>query len=215
MLFKFCSQYVSKFGKFTSGHRTGKDQFSFQSQRKVVPKNVPIITQLCSFHMLARLCSKYFRLHFSSMWTENFQMYKLGFDEAEEPEIKLPTFIGSWRKQGNSRKTSTSASLTTLKPLTLWITTNCEKFKRQEYQTTLPISWEICTWVKKQQLKLDMEQWTGSKLVKEYVKAVCCQPAYLTYMQSSSCKMLDWINQKLESRLPGEMSTTLPQLWNQ
>ena len=124
MLFKFCSQYVSKFGKLTSGHRTGKDQFSFQSQRKAMPKNVPIITQLCSFHMLARLCSKYFRLNFSSMWTENFQMYKLGFDEAEEPEIKLPTFIGSWRKQGNSRKTSTSASLTTLKPLTLWITTN-------------------------------------------------------------------------------------------
>ena len=158
MLFKFCSQYVSKFGKLTSGHRTGKDQFSFQSQRKATPKNVPTIKQLCSFHMLARLCAKYFRLNFSSMWTENFQMYKLGFDGAE-PEIKLPTFIGSWRKQGNSRKkTSISASLTTLQPLTLWITTNCEKFfKRQEYQTTLPVSWETCTWVKKQQLELDME----------------------------------------------------------
>ena len=73
-------------------------------------------------------------------------------------------------------------------------------------------------WVKKQQLKLDMEQWTGSKLAKEYVKAICCQPAYLTYMQSTSCEMLDWINQKLESRLPGEMSITsdmqmTPPLW--
>ena len=55
-------------------------------------------------------------------------MCKLGFEEAEEPEIKLPTFIGSWRKQGSSRKTSTSASLTTLKPWTVWITTNHGKF---------------------------------------------------------------------------------------
>ena len=67
-------------------------------------------------------------------------------------------------KQENSTKTSTSASLTTLKPFTVWITTNCGKFfKRWEYQTTLPASWEICTQVRKQQLELDMEQQTGSK----------------------------------------------------
>ena len=59
-------------------------------------------------------------------------MYKLGFEEAEEPEIKLPTFVGSWRKQGNSRKTSTSVSLTLLKPLTVWITTNWKILKRDE-----------------------------------------------------------------------------------
>ena len=78
--------------------------------------------------MLARLCSKSFKLGFSTTCMENFQMYKLGFKEAEEPEIKLPTIVGSWRKQGNSRKTSTSALLTTLKLLTVWITTNCGKF---------------------------------------------------------------------------------------
>ena len=61
---------------------------------------------------------------------------------------------------------------------------------------------------KKQQLELDMEQWTGSKLGKEYVKAVYCHPAYLTYMQSTSYKMLDWVKHKLESRLPGEISIT-------
>ena len=54
----------------------------------------------------------------------------------------------------------------------------------------------------------DMEQWTGSELGKEYVKAVYYHPAYLTYMQSTSCKMLGWINHKLESRLPGEIATT-------
>ena len=59
------------------------------------------------------------------------------------------------------------------KPLTVWITINCGKFfKRQEYQTTLPAAWEICKQVKKQQLELDMEQQTGSKLEKEHVKAV-------------------------------------------
>ena len=66
-------------------------------------------------------------------------------------------------------------------------------------QTTLPASSEICMQIKKQQLDLDMEQQTCSKLGKEYVKAVCCHLAYLTYMQSTSCKMLGWIKHKLDS----------------
>ena len=104
--------------------------------------------------------------------------------------IKLPTSTGSSKKQESSRKTSTYALLTTPKPLTVWITTNCGKFfKRWEYQTTLPVSWETCMQVKKQWLDLDIEQQTGSKLGKEYVKIVYCHPAYLTYMQSTSCEM--------------------------
>ena len=83
--------------------------------------------------------------------------------------------------QKNSRKTSTSASLTTLKPLTMWITTNCGKFfKRWEDQTTLPAFCETCMQVKNQQLEPDMKQQTGSKLAEEYVKALYCHPAYLT-----------------------------------
>ena len=62
--------------------------------------------------------------------------------------------------------------------------------------------------VKKQQLEPVMEQWTGSTLGKEYVKAVYCHPAYLTSMQSTSCEMPGWINHKLESRLPAEITTT-------
>ena len=61
--------------------------------------------------------------------------------------------------------------------------------------------------VKKQQLEPDMKQGAGSKLGKEYVKAVYCHPDYLTYMQNTSCEMTGWINHKLESRLPGEIST--------
>ena len=100
-------------------------------------------------------------------------MFKLDLEKAEEPDIKLPTSFGSSKNQETSRKTSTSASLTLPKSLTVWITINRGKFwKRREYQTTLPASWEICMQVKKQQLELDMEQQTGSKLGKEYVKAV-------------------------------------------
>ena len=128
MLWKCCTQYASKFGRLSSGHRTGKGHFSFQSQRRAVPKNIQNTIQFLSFHMLASLCSKSFKLGFSSMWTNNFQRYKLQLEKAEESEIKLPTFVGSWRKQANSRQTSTSASSTTLKPLTVWITTNCGKF---------------------------------------------------------------------------------------
>ena len=84
--------------------------------------------------------------------------------KAEEPEIKLPTFTGSLKKQGSSRKTSISALLTMPKPLTVWITINCGKFaKRWEYQTTWPASWEAYMQVRKQQLEMDMEQQTGSK----------------------------------------------------
>ena len=62
--------------------------------------------------------------------------------------------------------------------------------------------------VKKKQLELDMEEQTGSKLGKEYIKAVFCHPDYLTYMQSSSCEMPGWVNHKVKSRIPGEISTT-------
>ena len=72
--------------------------------------------------------------------------------------------------------------------------------------------------IRKQQIEPDMEQWTGSKLGKKYIKAVYCHPVYLTYMQSASCEMLGWIKHKLESRLPGEISITsdvqmTPPLW--
>ena len=101
--------------------------------------------------MLARQCSKSFKLGFNGTWTENFQMYKLDLEKAEEPNIRLPTSIGSYKKHGNSRKTSTSASMAILNSL-------CESqqtgkfFKRWEYQITLSASWETCMPAEKQQL---------------------------------------------------------------
>ena len=164
MLWKCCTQYASKFGRLSSCHRTGKGQFSFQSQWKAMPKNANTMAKLHSSHMRAKLWSKFSKPGVNNMWTVNFQMFKLDLENAEEPEIKLPTSSGSLKKQKSSRKTSTSALLTMPKPLTAWITINCGKFfKRWEYQTTWTASWETCMQVMKQQLELDMEQQTGSK----------------------------------------------------
>ena len=142
------------------------------------------------------------------MWTVNFQMFKLDLEKAEEPAIKLPTSIGSPKKR-EFHKIIYFCFIDYAKPLTVWITTNCGKFcKRWEYPTSWPAFWEICMQIKKQQLELDMEQQTGSKLGKEYIKAVYCHPAYLTSMQSTSWETLGWRKHKLESRLPGEISIT-------
>ena len=94
----------------------------------------------------------------------NIHIFKLDLEKEEEPEVKLPTSTESSKKQESSIKTSTSALLTMTKPLTVWITINCGQYwKRWEYQTTWPASWETYMKVRKQQLELDMEQQTGSK----------------------------------------------------
>ena len=115
----------------------------------------------------------------------NFLMFKLVLEKAEEPEIKLPTSSGSWEKQESSRKTSISALLTMPKPLTVWITTNYGNSERDGNTRPPDLPLEKCMQVRKQQLEMDMEQETGSKLGKEYIKAVYCHPAYLTSMQST------------------------------
>ena len=169
MLLQCWTPYANKFGKLSSGHRTGKGQFSFQYQRRAMPKNVQTTIQLHSYNdnplqcsclenprnggawcaavygltqsrtrlkrlsssssnTLAWYCSKSSKLGFSIKWTENFHMFKLDLEKVKEPEVKLPTAFGSWRKQGNSRKTPTTVSLTMLKSLNVSITTICGKF---------------------------------------------------------------------------------------
>ena len=117
-------------------------------------------------------------------------MFKLDLEKAEEPEIKLPTSAGSYKKQGNSRKTSTSASLTMLKPLTVWITTNCGKFLEVALPYHLTCILRNLYAGEEATVRTGHGKWTGSKLGKEYVKAVYCHHAYLTSMQSASAKLL-------------------------
>ena len=103
MIWKCCTQYASKFGKLSSSHRTGKGQFSSRCQG-----NAQTIAQLHSSHKLTKWCSKFSKSGFKSMWTMNFQMFKLDLEKAEEPEIKLLASVGSSKRQESSRKTSTT-----------------------------------------------------------------------------------------------------------
>ena len=101
------------------------------------------------------------------MWTVNLQMFKLDLEKAEDPEIKLPTSTGISKKQ-EFQENIYFCFTDYVKAFDVWITTNCGKsLKKQEYQTTLPASWEICMQVEKQLLEAYMEQWAGSKLGKE------------------------------------------------
>ena len=102
----------------------------------------------------------------------------------------------------------------------MWITTNCGKFLEMEISDYFNCLLKNLYSGQEAKLEPDMEQRTGSKLENEYVMAVYCHLAYLTYMQSTSCKMLDWMKHKLESRLLGEISITsdiqmIPPLWQE
>ena len=164
MLWKCCTQYASKFGKLSRGHRTGKGQFSFQSQRKAVPKNAQTTAQLHSSHTLVKWCSKFSKPGFNSTRNRELPDVQAGFRIGRETRDQIANIRWIIEKAREFQKYIYSALLTMPKPLTGWITINCEKFwKRLEYQTTWLASWETYLQVRKQQLELDMEQQTGSK----------------------------------------------------
>ena len=130
-------------------------------------------------------------------------MFKLDLEKVEEPEIKLPTSVGSSKKAREFQKNIYFRFIDYVKVFDCVDHNKLWKILQEnswEYQTMLPASWEIYMQVKKQQLEPDMEQWTGSKLGKEYVKTVYCHPVYFTSMQSTLCEMPGWTNHKLESR---------------
>ena len=131
-------------------------------------------------------------------------MFKLDLGKAGEPEIKLPTSIGSQKKQGNSRKKSTSASLTTLMPVTVSITTNCGKFlKRWEYQTTLPASWEDLYAGQEAKVRTGHGTTDWFKMRKGVCHSCILSPCLFSRVQDAG-----WMKHKLESRLLGEISIT-------
>ena len=150
-LWKCCTQYASKFKKLSSGHRTGKGQFSFQSQRKAMSKNDQTTAQLHSSYTLAKLMLKILQARLPQYVNQELPDVQAGFRKGRGTRDKLSTSVGSLKKQESSRKTSISVFLTMPKPLTVWITINCGKFwKRWEYQTTWSASWETCMQVRKQ-----------------------------------------------------------------
>ena len=136
----------------------------------------------------------------------NFHVFQLDLEKAEEQIAKICWII---EKAREFQKNISCCFIDYVKAFDC-VSHNklCKFFKRWEYQITFLASWEICMQVKKQQLELDMEQQTGSKLGKEYVKTVYCHTAYFTCIQNTSCEMPVWMKHKLESRFLGEISIT-------
>ena len=205
MLWKCYTQYASKFGKLSSG----------RSVFIPIPKKGNA-KECSNYHTIAlishasKVMLKVLQARLQQHVNLELSDVQVGFRKGRGTRDQIANIHWIIEKAREfQKKTSISALLTMPKPLTVWITINCGKFfKRWEYQTTWPASWEICMQVRKQQLELNMEQQTGSKYEKEYVKAVYCHPAYLTSMQSISWETLSWRKHKLESRLPGEISIT-------
>ena len=159
MLWKCCTQYASKFGKLSNGHKTGKGQFSFQSLRKGIPKNAQTHTIALISHA-SKVMLKILQARLQQYVNRELPDVQAGFRKGRGQIANIRWII----ERESSRKTSISALFTLQKPLTVWITINCGKFwKRWEYQTSWPASWETCMQVRKQQLELDIEQQTGSK----------------------------------------------------
>ena len=138
----------------------------------------------------------------------NFQKFKLVLEKAEEPEIKLPTSTGSSKKQESSRKTSIYALLTMPKPLTAWITTNWRILKEMGIPDHLTCLMRNLYAGQGATVRTGHGTTGWLQIGKDYIKTVYCYPAYLTYMQSTSCKTLGWMKHKLKSRLPGEIAIT-------
>ena len=162
MLWKCCNRYASKFRRLSSGHRTGKGQFSFP--KKGNAKESSNYRTIALISHASKVMLKILQARFQQYVNSELPDFHAGFRKARGTSDQISNILWSLKKRENSRKTSTFALLTTPKPLTVWITTNCRKFfKRWEYQTTWPASWETYMQARKQQLELDMEQQTGSK----------------------------------------------------
>ena len=104
MLGKCCTQYAGKFGKLSSGHRTGKGQFSFQSQRKAMPKNAQTTTQIALISQASKVMLKILQARLQQYVNRDLPDVQAGFRKGEEPQIKLQTPSGSLKKQESSRK---------------------------------------------------------------------------------------------------------------
>ena len=183
MLLKCCTQYVGKFGKLSGDHRIGKGEFSFQSQRWAMPNNVQITTKLNSFHVLERWCSKSFNMGFNSTWTKNLQMHKLDLEKTEEQDIKLPMHIESQKSQENSRKKIYFCSIDYTKAF------DCvDQNKMWKILQEMGIPDHLICFLRNLYIGQEATVRTGQgtqsgwKLGTEYIKAVYCHPAYLTYM---------------------------------
>ena len=149
MLWKCCTQYASTFGKLSSGHRTGKGRFSFQSQRRAMPKNAQTTTQLHSSHTLVMFKILQARLH--QYVNHELPDVQAGFRKGKGTRYQIANIWWIIEKVRELQKNICFCFIDCTKAFDCGITTNYGKFwKRWEYQVTWPASWEICMQVRKQ-----------------------------------------------------------------
>ena len=164
MPWRCCTLYASKFGKLNSRPQDWKRSVFIPIPKKGNATECSNYLTIALISHASKVILKILQARLQQYVNCELPDVQAGFRKSREPEVKLPTSAGSWKKQESSRKTSISALLTKPKPLTVWITINCGKFwKRWEYKTTWPASWETYMQIKKQHLELDMEQQTGWK----------------------------------------------------
>ena len=152
------------------------------------------------------------------MWTMNFLMFKLVLEKADEPEIKLPTSAGSWKKQEQSRKTSISALLTMPKPLTVWITINWKILKEMGISDYLTCLLRNLYAGQEATVRTGHGTTDWFQIGKGMPQGCILSPCLFNFYKSTSWGMLGWRKHKQESRLPGEISVTsdmqrTPPLW--
>ena len=186
---------------------TGLEKFSFHSNPK--EGECQPMFSLCLFHMLVRLCLKSFKLVFKQYVNQEFPDVQAWFSRGRGTRDQIANICWVTGKAGGFQKNIYFCFVDYAKRL--WLCESqqtAENFKEMAISDHLTCLLRNLYVVKKQQLELDMEQLTVSKLGKKYIKSVYWHPAYLTHMQNTSCKMLGWMNYKLESRLSEEISAT-------
>ena len=157
MLWKSCTQYTSKFGKLSCGHRTGKRSVFIPIPKKGNVKEYSNYYTIALISHTSKVVLEILQARLQQFMNQELPDVKAGFRKGRRTRDQIANIHCIIEKPNNSRKASTF--LTMLKPLAMWITTNCGKFwKRWEYQTTLPVSWETCMQVKKQQSELSRKQ---------------------------------------------------------
>ena len=170
--------------------QTGKGQFSFQSQKKAMPKNAQATAQLHSSHKLVKECSKVSKPGLSNVWTVNFQMFKLVLEKAEEPEIKLPTYTGSSKKK--TREFQKNICFCIIDYVKAFDCVNHNKLWKilQEIGISDHLTCLLRNlYAGQEATEPNLEQWTGSKLWKDYDKAVlspCVSNLYAEYIMQNA-----------------------------
>ena len=169
---------------------SGNDTVSKHSTEECANHWTVAFISCASKVMLKILCARLW--HYVN---QELPFVQTGFRKGRGARDQIASIRWIIEKQRNFRKTSLSVSSTTLKPLTVWITTNCGKlWESWEYQATLPVSWETSMWAKKQHLEPGMEQLIGSRLRKEYDRAIRSHPVCLPYELSTSWDILGWVS---------------------